>query len=134
VRQIREEDIPWLIDLGNRRYPLPCEREATENWVRNIVLKSPIIFYAARTDNAFLICILSCVPWYPAEFECNVIFVCAEEGCLWEAVRLLRCSIAWARGRRCKWWKMSGDTEYDMTPLARRLGARDLAPRCFLRL
>jgi hypothetical protein len=93
-----------------------------------------MIFYAARTDNAFIIALLSVCPWFPSDFECNIIFIAAEDGAMWETIRLLRCSIAWARARRCCFWRLAGDTEYDMKAIARRLGAKEIAARYILKL
>jgi len=93
-----------------------------------------LIFHGIRTDNAFAITLLSCVPWIPTEFEANMILLCADEGAMWEALKLLRSSIEWSTKRGCTYWKMTGDTDYDLTPLARRLGAVDQQPRCVKRL
>jgi len=134
VRLLSEHDIPWLHDICRRRYAPGFSHETAEGWFVNIVLKSPMIFHAARTDDAFIITLLSCVPWYPADFEANVIFLCAEEGKTWEVIKLLRSSVQWARDRNCCMWKISGDTVYDMAPLAKRVGAMELAPRYLLRL
>ena len=88
-----------------------------------------MVFYAARTDNAFIIALLACVPWFPTEWETNVIFICAEPGAQWETIKLLRCSIAWAKARNCTTWRIASDTHIDTAPLAKRVGATEIAPR-----
>lgn len=130
---LTENDIPWLTDLCKRRYSHKYDSVTTEGWFRNIVLKQPVIFYPARMPNAFCISMLSLVPWLPSEVECNVVFVCAEDGALWEAMKLLRSSIEWARTRKSTVWRLSSDTDYDLSAMAFRLGAKEISPRYVVR-
>jgi hypothetical protein len=46
----------------------------------------------------------------------------------------MRATIAWARKRNASVWRMVGDTDYDLGPIARRLGCTELTPRYALRL
>jgi hypothetical protein len=130
---LTENDIPWLTDLCKRRYSNQYDSVTTEGWFRNIVLKQPVVFYPARMPNAFCISMLSLVPWLPSTVECNIVFVCAEHGALWEAMKLLRSSIAWAKMRGCTLWRLSSDTDYDLSPMAERLGAKEISPRYVVR-
>ena len=80
---LTENDLPWLISLGKKRYGLnrgesQFDYLTVEGWFRNIVLKSPLMFYPARLSNSFLIAMISCVPWLPSDFEAHIVFVCAE--------------------------------------------------------
>ena len=129
-----ENDLPWLISLGKKRYGSQYDYTTVEGWYRNIVLKSPLMFHAARTQNAFAISMISCLPWTPSEFECNIVFICADDGAMWEAMKLLRDSIEWARIRKCVRWKLSSDTETDVYAMAKRLGATQISPRFSLEL
>lgn len=131
---LTENDIQWLIFLGKKRYGNNWDDATTENWFRNIVLKSPLMFHGVRTANAFCISMISVVPWMPADFEVNVVFICADDGYMWEAFKLLRDSIAWGRKRKCVRWKLSSDTDIDIAPMAYRLGATSLTPRYNLEL
>ena len=131
---MHEDDLPWLHALGSKRYPARFDPDAACQWFRNIVLKSPMMFYPVRSADAFAISMLSCLPWTPNELETNVVFLCADDGAMWQALKLLRASIAWAERRKCTVWRMSSDTDYDLRALAYRLGARDLSPRFELRL
>lgn len=124
-----ENDVQWLISLGKKKYGLAYDYVTTEGWFRNIVLKSPLMFYPARTANAFIICMMSVEPWTPSDFVCNVVFICADDGAMWEAMKLLRASIEWAKQRKCKKWRLVSDTENDLAMMARRLGAKELSPR-----
>lgn len=120
--------------VAAKRYPSDqFDHFAAEGWIRNTVLKSPILFLPVRTDNAFLIAMLSTVPWTPAEFEVNVMMVCADHGAMWEAIGLLRASINWARLRKCSNWRLTSEND-DLTMLARRVGATEISPRFTLRL
>lgn len=121
-------------ELGDRRYPGKYDRLGVEMWVRNIVLKGPMMFLPIRTDNAFMIAMLSTTPWVPQTPECNVALVCADDGCMWEAVMLLRASIEWAKRRKCSLWRLSSETDFDLEPIALKLGARERSVRYVLRL
>lgn len=120
-------------ELGDRRYPASYDRLGVEMWVRNIVLKGPMMFLPIRTDDAFLIAILSTTPWVPQTPECNVALVCAEEKHMWQAIILLRASIEWAKRRKCSLWRLSSETDYDLEPIALKLGAKERQVRYALR-
>ena len=126
---LTENDIQWLIFLGKKRYGIDYDYLATEGWFRNVVLKSPIMFQPIRTANAFAISMLSCLPWLPSDFECNVVFICCDEGAMWEGMKLMRSSIEWAKKRKCVRWRISSDTQYDLAAMAKRLGATEISPR-----
>jgi hypothetical protein len=133
-RLITEDDIGWMLELGDRRYPSRYDRLATEMWFRNIVLKGPMMFLPIRSDHAFCIAMLSTTPWTPHTPECNVTLVCADNGKMWEAVMLLRASIEWARRRKCSLWRLTSETDFDLEPIALKLGATEANVRWQLRL
>lgn len=76
---------------------------------------------------------LSVKPWTPSETECNVAALCADDGAMYEALKLLRWSIEWAKLRKCAYWGFSSDTDYDFKMLANRLGAQEISPRYIMR-
>jgi hypothetical protein len=115
--------------LGKKRYGSNYDYDTVEGWYRNIVLKSPLMFRSARTQNAFAISMLSCLPWAPNENECNVVFICADHGAMWESMKLLRDSIEWAKHRKCARWRLASNTEHDLHVMAKRLGATEMTPR-----
>lgn len=128
------DDLPWINELCKRRYPQVYTQHETDSWYLNSVLRSPMNFFPARTADAFCISMLSAKPWIAGGLECHVVFICADDGALWQAMRLLRSSIAWAKLRKCTDWRMSSDTDYDLRPLAMRLGATEPQPYWVLRL
>jgi len=129
-----ENDLPWLISLCKKKYSGRYDSISTETWFRNVVLKNPLMFHPTRLAHSFQISMLTCTPWLPAEFECHIVFVCAQDGYLWEAMRLMRASIDWARMRKCTRWRISSDTEFEFEGFARRLGASEISPRYTLEL
>ena len=133
ARLLTEDDIPWLFDMSTRRYPR-YDRIATELWFRNLVLKTPLLYLPQRTENAFSVSMLAYTPWFPNDWECHVVFICAETHAEWEAMRLMRASVAWARSRKCTIWRVSSDTDSDLTMFARRLGAKEVSPRFTINL
>lgn len=133
-RLLTEADIPWMLDIGHRRYSNRFDPMATEGWFRNIVLRAPLVFLPVRLDNAFLIGSLNIIPWAPGELEANIVLIVAEDGHMWEAIELLRFSIHWAKTRRATEWRLTSETEIEFGPIAKRLGATDISPRYLLRL
>lgn len=131
---LSESDLPWLHFLFKKKYDVRFDSMTTEGWYRNIVLKNPMMFYPVRLANSFLIAMLSTLPWLPAEFDCNIICVCADDGAMWETMKLLRASVDWARKRGCKHWLLASDTVYDLAPMAKRLNANEISPRFSIKL
>ena len=132
-RLLTENDIPWLYDICRRRYSNDYDPISTELWFRNRVLKEPMWFLPQRTPNAFCISSLATLPWLPSDFNCNIAFICAEEGAGWEALKLLRASVAWAYNRKCKTWAVASDTPVDLKQMALRLDATEIHPRYVIR-
>ena len=123
-----------MLDLGRRRYSNRFDLMATEAWFRNIVLRAPLVFLPVRLESAFLIAALNIIPWVPGELEANVVLVVADDGAMWQALDLLRFSIDWAKKRRATEWRLTSETEVELGPFAKRLGAKELSPRYCLRL
>ena len=121
-RIVVEDDIPWMSNLAQARYPRHYDIEAAEMWMRNIVLRQPMVFYPIRTDHAFMVTLISLLPWLPGEPEANVVILCAEDGWLWDAIRLARASFDWAIRRNCHRWGINSDTQFDLAPIADRIG------------
>lgn len=122
-----------MVELAKRRYTNRFDFIAAEMWFRNVVLKQPVVFLPIRTQGAFCVALISVIPWMPADPEANLVMLCAEEGCMWEAVSLLREAAAWAQRRKCVELRISSETAFDLTPLAKRMGAVPLPDRHALR-
>lgn len=112
-----------MVQLAKRRYSNRFDIQSAEMWVRNIVLKQPMVFLPIRTDNAFCIAMISANPWLPADWHAHIAMVCADDGKMWEAMALLRETLSWATRRNCVDWKLNSETVFQLGPLARRLGA-----------
>lgn len=131
---MQPDDVAWMVELAARRYPPAFDVVAGGVWVTDYVLKQPEQFFPVRTDNAFVVTMINVIPWLPKEPEANVIMCCAEENCAWEAIRLLRVSLFWAKRRECAEWRFRTATDFDVGPLARRMGAFELPPCYAVRL
>lgn len=123
-----------MLELSAKRYSNRYDLRAGEMWFRHVCLKQPTVFLPLRTDGAFLVVLISTLPWLPSEWEANMVHLCAEDGCMWEAVRLVREGIAWAKQRRCTEFRMSSETSYDLGPIAKRAGMTELRPKYCVRL
>ena len=121
-RIVTAADIPWIMDVGRRRYPHSYDESTMWGWIANEVLRHPHVYLALRTDDAFLLARIQGLPWIIGPVV-EVLFVCAEEGAVWQAARLLRASKRWAEQRGAS-WRISSYTDFDLEPLALRLGAR----------
>lgn len=128
------DDAAWMVALGRKRYPSNYDGIGADAWFCEIVLKSPMMFHAARTENAFCISMLTSNPWTPAEFEVHVVAICSDDGCMWETLPLLRDSIAFAERRKAWRWNIVSETAFDLGPLALRVGAKQKTPRYSLDL
>ena len=130
-----DDDLLWLADLCKRRYSkIDGDPEAAGLWFVNFVTKNPLLFYPVRTENAFLIASLNVPPWQPGECECNVLQSCAEEGAMWELLKLFRASVSWAKRHRATLWRVTSDTEFDLGALCRRVGAKEQTARYWMRI
>jgi len=135
VRPIVIGDLPWVHGLFKQRYPKDYDWHTTDVWFCHTVLNNPLTIYAARTSDAFVLANTTVMPWLPGKYECNIITICAEVGCsAWQVMKLLHASIDWARRRNCYVWKISSDMDVDITPLALRVGAKQLLSRFALQL
>lgn len=123
-----------MADLAKRRYPANFDIEAAELWLRNIVMRQPMVFYPIRTDHAFMVTFISLMPWRPSEPEANVALLCSEEGWIWDSIKLARASLDWAYRRNCCKWGFNSDTEFDIGPIAKRMGIIELRPRYVVNL
>ena len=131
LRRITDTDVPWVLSLSYERY-LSFDPGRTIVWLL-ATLRSPTAL-AIRTDHAFAIANIITSAWHPKEHECHIVFLCAADGYHWEAIKLLRQSIGWARGRGCIRWWVSSETEYRIDALAKRVGARPAVQRWLLDL
>ena len=134
VRLLTEDDLPWLVNLGQRRYSTAFDAFSTEMWFRNNVLKSPLIFFPARTDHAFTICMIITDAWLPGLRICNNLLLNSEEGAVWEEITLMRAAVEWARKRQCAEYRIWSDTEVDLSAAAVRVGAQPTAVRHAVKL
>jgi hypothetical protein len=124
-----EADLPWLHYLFAKRYGERYDADTTARWFKLVVIPEALNFYAARTEDAFIGALTTVLPWLPGEPEVNVIAICADDDAGWQVITLLRASIAWARKRNAARWRICSDTEYDLRPLALRVGAREITSR-----
>lgn len=121
VRACTVNDLPWILSLAHRRYTRKPDPGTTLAWLAR-VFEAPDGL-AIRTEQAFLAAVLHIPPWWPDDRECHIQALVAAPGYHWDAVRLLRASIEWARVKDCVRWYLSSETDYDFAALARRVGA-----------
>jgi len=134
VRRVTYDDVPWVRELFKKRFH-NFDVETAEAWYRNVVLPNPMLWLPIRSTHGFLTAFLKSVPWLPDQKICTVITVCCDEGKVWQALPLLRYSIAWARHRGAASWEYESDRpEIDIGPLAKRLGMTSREPRYCINL
>ena len=129
-RLITVNDIPWILSLAHERYR-PFDPGRALSWIVDAINNPRSC--CIRSDDAFCFAGLGGYFWFPKEPECFVVLLCAAEGKHWQAVRLLRETIEWAREQGCTKWWLSSDTDYEFRALAKRVGAVE-RPRFLLDL
>jgi hypothetical protein len=125
------DDLPWCLSLGHRRYGSYDPGGALSFLAA--AFRAPLML-CIRTDNAFLVASSVTAPWRPKEPECHVMVLCAEQGAHWEAARLLRRSVAWAREQGCVRWRFHSETSNMVDSLCVWVGAKQDSPRWVLDL
>jgi hypothetical protein len=125
-RRVVPDDLPWLLSLGYRRYG-PYDPGRTLAYLLDAMRNPNGLFI--RADRAFCLSALIMPVWSSTELECHVIALCADTGGVWEAAKLLRESVTWAKVHKCRKWRFGSETNFDVGPLARWLGAVEEQPR-----
>lgn len=123
IRPITVDDLPWVLSLGSRRYKDGDPGGALV--ALSQAMRSPTAL-AIRSDYGFLVANINIVGWYPQKRNCYVLAVCVEEGHhSWDAIKLLRASVEWAKEQKCERWWFTSDLEHEreVASLAERLGA-----------
>jgi hypothetical protein len=120
-RLLVESDVPWMIELARRRFRA-FDPVAAQSWFVSEVLTNNR-YFAMRTEDAFLVSVLSSMPWSMSRSEAIVLILITADDKPWQIVRLLRESIKWARQRKAAHWHLWMD-DADAGALARRVGAR----------
>ena len=115
------------MDLGQQRYG-DYAPGATLKWLLGMLNEPRGLMI--RTKKAFLIGGIITAPWRPKHAEFHMLVICAEPGAHWQAMKLLRFSVGWARERGCLQWRACSDYS-DIGALCRRLGAKEI-PRYVL--
>lgn len=128
MRLLDVDDLPWLHSVFRKRYP-NHDAATTERWFRAVVVREVLNIFAARTDDALVVALATVTPWLPGEPEVNIVCICADDDAGWQVINLLRASIEWARKRNAVCWRITSDTDYDVSPLAMRVGAREVHQR-----
>lgn len=123
IRAITVDDVPWGMSLAHRRYE---EFDPGGALIAiGQAIRSPNAL-AVRSDHGFLVAHIVASGWFPRKREAYVLWLCVEEGHHWEAVRLLRASVGWAKEQGCTRWWFDSETEHEVAALAERVGAHEV--------
>jgi hypothetical protein len=122
--RLTPDEVPWAISLATRRYP-PFDPVSSERWLRSIL---------DREDTAVLTNgrAIAVVGWYvsfryPSKRLGKFVFLISEPGSL-HGYRIFRNGVDWLRDQGCEWIDFDGETLTDLTPFARRIGAKQMPP------
>lgn len=133
VSRATVDDIPWILSLAHERYEAFDPGRVLVFLLETLKAPTAIILKGDHQD-AVLIASTVVPPWHPKRKECHVLFLFARPGAHWQAVKLLRACISWARLQGCVKWRFHSDTSHDVGALARRVGARENKPMYVLEL
>lgn len=131
--KVEVADLPWVLSLGYECYG-PYDPGGVLQFLLGAINNPNILAIRSEDKNAALAAHINIPPWYPKSPECNVLLVCARKGSHWQAVKLLRESVAWARLRGCVIWRFHSDSVHDVGALAKRVGARNDTARYIMDL
>ena len=120
IRDIGPDDFPWVFSLAQQRYEGYDQGGALQALATAVRIPTAI---AWRTDHGFLVANTTGTLWYPKRRALEILALCVEEGHHWDAVKLLRASVAWARDKGCERWLVNSDTQHQIGSLAVRAGA-----------
>lgn len=127
-RKVTVDDLPWMLTLAHERYGAFDPGGALTFLLQ--ALNSPVtLMLCAPKCDAFLIAAHVTPPWYPDRRECHVMVLCAKPGAHWQAIKLLRGSLEWARLHNCVRWRFHSEREQDVGALCRYVGAHADSPR-----
>jgi len=121
-----DQDLAWVMSMGYRHYG-PYDPGTTLEFLVRYFNSNDTI--KLRTNAAFLLAIRVVPAWRPTEAECHVSALCAEKGAHWEALKLLRYSVTWAKAVGANKWRFHSETNFLVDALAKRVGAYQDTPR-----
>jgi len=121
-----DKDLAWVMSMGYRHYGPYDPGTTLEFLVRYFNSQDTL---KLRTNDAFLLAVQVRPAWRPTEAECHVSALCAEHGAHWQAMKLLRYSVAWAKALKCDRWRFHSETSSRIDALAKRVGAYQDTPR-----
>lgn len=126
--RITADDIPWILSLGYERYG-PYDPGGVLLMLLQGLRSEATLMIRSEPKNAVLVANYVTPPWYPNRRECHVMFLVSKSGAHWQAMKLLRESVAWARLQGCARWRFHSETAHDVGALCRYVGAREDSPR-----
>lgn len=133
IRDVVKEDIPWVLDVARVAYkPLipDFQEEGARHWLEACLVDPTVIFL--RGIRTVAIAAVMRVPW-TKELACDLMQLFALPGGRMEPVAIVR-EVA-RRARAMGGARMFlGSVFADLTPIARRLGARTLSMSYVLEL
>jgi hypothetical protein len=123
IRKLASSDIPWIVELCQRRYDMRGYDFAggLVSLAQAMKLETAL---AVRNEYAFLVGNTQARAWAPKHRTFHILAICCEEGHHWAGVELLRHSIRWAREQGCERWWIASETDKGVEALARRVGAQ----------
>ena len=133
VRPATTADIPWILKIAEKRYgPQIEDLGLVEKWLLSTRGEPNVCFL--RSDHAFVVSTRIPKFYAPSSPEAGTIFIASENNSPWETLALLRTSAAWYKVQGCKAYRIDSATDYDIEPLALRLGAKPVSTTYALRL
>lgn len=128
IRDCTEEDVPWLCEIGKRTYEDLVDgydEKAAAEWAM-ICVKSPQVI-VVRGEGVAAFAVLGSDPWAPQKIYCEIVHLFGRSVSPMEAFRVVQAIDE--RRRKAGIDKLyAGSLFADLSPIMRRLGARQLNP------
>lgn len=121
IRLATVEDLDDIIEIGLSRYP-EFHVENTRRWAEQAISNPNMLF--VRSDNGFGVAGLTSFFYEPNVKRATMMYLCTREHSRMEGYRILKMMIQWAKILGATSFHFGEETGIDLSPLAKRLGAK----------
>ncbi len=131
IRRATLDDLDFLIDLAASVYGDFNEQNARLWICKTLEVPAAVIF---RGEAGAVVATVNAPFYRPAEIRAFIVFIACQDPRLREGVRLCREVVNWGRTMGAQSLRFGSQTDCDLAPLAKRLGAKTESPSFVLEL
>jgi len=125
VRRATVVDLNDMLDIARESYGRKFDPQKAQNFGLTALLSPQV--GAFRDDDAFCMVGLSTF-WWESETRANVMFLAVRKRQAWQAVKVMRAALQWAKSKGAGSFEFGEETGMRMEAIARRIGATQNRP------